>query len=262
MLILRTLRDDWWKVLAYAAVLFVNAVLTVLSYPTFHANFEAVMNLVPDFLTPVKSALTGAGGGGLPVFVAINHLFKGANIVGAAVAILLALGTVVREVEIGTIGLLLSRPVSRARIFFTFVAVHLLELWVPLLLVTCAIPALAQGLIGDDLDEPLATLPLLRGAIHAAAFITVVYSLGMLAGVWLTEQLKVAAAVGGVCVVSFIIYFVDFTRPYSLFRLSAIEVYSALARGTDAWRPELFLSLGIAAAVLACAWLTFRKRDY
>ncbi len=258
MLVRRILREDWWKVSALFAILFANMVATVFAYPTFQANYAMLANLVPNFMGFVKNALNEAGKGGLPVFMAVNHFFKGANVIGPAAAIVLALGTVVREVEIGSIGLLLSRPISRRRILWTFAACHVLELLVPIFLVSALIPITAAR--GIDRDVPLA--PFLVSSCHAAAFVSAVYCIAILAAVVFAEQIRVAAFAGGVCVVSFLLYFIDATRPYTLYALSSIEGYMAMARGDGLPLVRFFGCIGIAVAALGTATILFEKKDY
>ncbi len=258
MIVRRALRDDWWKVLAYLAILVINVVVVLRAYPTFEANLSQLMNLMPDFLSFVATALLDAGEQRLQVFMGINHFFKGANMIGPAAAIILALGTVVREVEIGTIGLLLSRPISRTRILVSFAAVHLLELLLPLTLVTVSLPFLADCLI----DREVALLPFLWANLHASAFIGMVYALSLLTAVLLHEQIKVAAVIGGVCIISFMLYFIDAARPFTLYRLSSIDVYVDLVKGGALPLAELALCLGIGGACLAGAILIFRRKDY
>jgi ABC-type transport system involved in multi-copper enzyme maturation permease subunit len=165
---------------------------------------------------------------------------------------------VVREVEIGTIGLLLSRPVSRARILWSFALVHLAELAVPLVLVSAAIPWLAGRMLGEE----VALAPMLAAAAHATAFVSAVYAIALLFSVLLAEQVRVAAAAGGVCVVSFLLYFVEATRPFTLYALSSIPTYALLAQGQPYPWPRTAACLAIAAACLAAATLAFRRKDY
>jgi ABC-type transport system involved in multi-copper enzyme maturation permease subunit len=256
-LITRVLRDDVLKVSAYFLILLGNALATVLAWPTFEQNYQSLLAFVPSFLKGLKTAIAGASGG-IEGFVAINHLFKGANVLGAAMAVFLASGTIAREVEIGTAGMLLSRPWSRARVLLSFAAVHLAELIVPLLLATLAIPLLGAMLI----DEEIAMEPLLLGAFHAASFIALVYALALALAVGASEQLKVAGIAGGICVVSFLLYFFDATRPYSLFRFSSLETYSALARREPFDLGLSAIVLGSTAIVFTIAWLRFRRRDF
>lgn len=258
MIARRLLADDWWKILAYTGVLTLNLVASILAFPTFQQNFGLIANLIPDFLPSIKDAIRGAGAGGIDGFLAINHLFKAGNIVGSAAAIILALGTIVREVEVGTIGLLLSRPISRARILIDFSIVHLIELTLPLFAVSCATPLLASWLIEED----VALVPLLLGTIHSALFVSLVYGLSLLCAILFTEQIKVAAVAGGICVLSFILYFVEATRPFTLYRLSSIELYAGLARGGGLATQTLLVCASGSIASLLVTYLVFRRRDY
>lgn len=258
MLVRRILRDDLWKVAAYTVILLGNAIATVLAFPAFQENYEAILQFVPGFLKKLRFALLDAGAGGLSAFAAINHLFKGANVLGAAAAILLAMGTVAREAEIGTIGTLLSRPLSRRRILFSWALVHLCELVVPLLLVTAAIPLAASLFI----DESLPMTPLMLGALHASAFLGLLYAVALVVSTLVSEQIKAAGIAGGICIVSFILYFIDATRPFTLYRFSSFEMYGAIARGDGI---PLETTLGLVAATLvlfAVADRIFARRDF
>jgi len=258
MIARRILRDDWWKVAAYTAVLLLNMGATIGAYPAFQENIEQITKLLPDFLAPVRTAMLGVGSGGLPTFLSINHLFKGANMIGPAMAIVLALGTIVREVETGTIAILLSRPVSRTRVLLTIMAIHLVEMLVPLFLVSAMAPLLARAFI----DESLGYGPILQGTLHAAVFIVAVYGIALALSVWFSEQIKVAAATGGICVVSFLLYFIDATRPFTLYNLSSLELYSAVAGGQGLSGFEIGACLAIAIGSVIAAGRIFRTRNY
>ncbi len=258
MIAARTVRDDWWKVLAYGGILAFNLVMTMIAYPTFEANYRMVINLIPNSLGFVRNVMEQGIEDKFQVFAAINHFFKGANIIGSAAAIILALGTVVREVEIGTIGLLLSRPVSRVRILGGFVVVHLVELIVPLLIVTALIPALADGMLGREIPHR----PFLLAAIHGSSFVFLVYAISLFFSVLLSEQSRVAVAAGGICVLSFMLYFIDQTRPFTLFRFSSMELYiGVVSEGPFPWFEFLFC-MGTGSALLVAAAAVFRRRDY
>lgn len=254
----RVAREDGWKIAAYTAILVVNLVFTALAFPTFETHYTLVVNLVPDFLGVVKKALLSAGHDRLAVFLGINHFFKGANVVGSAAAIVLALGTVVREVETGTIVLLLSRPVSRRRLLASWAAVHLLGLVAPLVVLSAFVPELVHTLVGRE----AARGPMLLGALHASAFVFAAYAISLVFAVTLSEQIHVATAAGSLFVLSFLLYFVDATRPYTLFRLSSMDVYLDLARGgAFAW-PEFFGCLALGVASLIAAAFLFERRDF
>lgn len=258
MLVRRILRDDGWKLAAYFVILAGNALATILAFPAFQENYEAILQFVPSFLKKLRFALVDAGAGGLASFCAVNHLFKGANVLGAAAAILLAMGTVARESELGTIGMLLSRPLSRRRILLTWAATHVLELTVPLILITLAMPLAASLFI----DETLALGPLFLGALHASAFLILIYAISLLVSVLSSEQIRVAGIAGGICIASLILYFLDATRPYTLYRFSSFEVYADLARG-GSLPVETTLGLLAAAVILiAIADRAFARRDF
>lgn len=262
MIAARTIRDDWWKVSAYAGILVFNLVATILAFPTFEQNWAAIMNLIPDFVGFVKDAmnrmLSGTGGGKLPVFLGINHFFKGANVIGPAAAIVLALGTVVREVELGTIGLLLSRPVRRRRLLAGWATVHLVELLAPLFLTTLLLPILTSSLI----DREVALAPFLLASLHGAAFMVLAYSVALLLAVVFSEQLKVAATAGGIFILSFMLYFIDATRPFTIYNLSSIEIYMDILQGNGFPWTEFAICLSLAGACLVAAVRLFEVRDY
>jgi ABC-type transport system involved in multi-copper enzyme maturation permease subunit len=258
MMIRRILRADRWKVAAYTAVLVFNIVAVVQAYPTYKANVAAIMKMVPDWMPLVKGLMASDGGDRFAVFVALNHYFKGANVIGPAVAIILALGTIVREVEIGTIGLLLSRPISRTRILLSYAVVHLLELTLPLFAIAIATPWLTEWLI----DEEVPLAPMVMAALHASAFIAAVYGFALLLAVILTEQLRLAALAGGVCIVSFLLYFVDQNLPWSIYVLSSIPMYVELAGGGPLPWGAFLACVGSAIAFLTTAVVVFKRKDY
>ena len=259
MILRRLLRDDWWKFSALASILLLNAIITIQAFPTFKQNFVAITNLIPDFFKFAKDALISAGGGErVTVFVALNHFFKDANVIGPAAAIVLALGTIVREVEIGTIGLLLSRPLSRTRILWSFIVVHVLELVLPILFVTALLPTASQALI----DETIDLQPLMLAALHASTFVVMIYAFALLCAVIFSEQIRVAAVAGGVCILSFMLYFFDATRAFTAYSLSSIHTYVDLAGGGAYPWTKTLICIGLAAAFFTAATATFNRKDY
>lgn len=261
MIILRTLRDDWWKVGAYTGILAFNLIAAILAFPTFEKNWALITNMIPDFLSFLTDAMmrmSGTGGGKLSVFMGINHFFKGANIIGPAAAIVLALGTVVREVELGTIGLLLSRPVRRTRLLLGWALVHVLELTVPLLIITALLPWLTDVLI----DRQVELVPFLLAALHGCSFIFLVYAMSLLIAVLFQEQIKVAATAGGLCVVSFMLYFIDATRPFTLYRLSSMQIYIDVVQGNGFPWTEFAVCIALGASLIAAASIVFELKDY
>ena len=88
------------------------------------------------------------------------------------------------------------------------------------------------------------------------------YTIALLSAVLFSEQIKVAAVAGGICVVSFLLYFIETTRAYTLYNLSSFGLYIDLTQGKGLPWFEPIALLVLAAAMFGTTMAVFLRRDY
>lgn len=138
----RALGDLRWTVFWYALGLAVYAVLIMSFYPTVRENAQATEQLMEAFPKGMMEALGGSDMVSLPGFVGGKFLNVMWPISVGVFVITAGAATVAREVERGTIELLLSVPTSRTRLLAAKLAALLVG---TLALVAATVGALALG---------------------------------------------------------------------------------------------------------------------
>lgn len=187
---------------------------------------------------------------------AYDQLAKNLGQFGALIAVLLAMGSVATEKERGTAALLLTKPVGRA----AFLIAKLVAIAATLGVAT-GIAAAGGWFYTLVLFEPLplagftAAMALQWLALVAFAAITFV-------GSTLTRSALAAAGLGvGAFIVIGIVGIVPAIGPYLPTGLGAPARGLALGQaGVDALGPTL-ASIGLVAALVAIAWLAFRRQE-
>jgi ABC-type transport system involved in multi-copper enzyme maturation permease subunit len=160
-------------------------------------------------------------------YYALQAFFKGANICGAAAAVLMGTGLIARERESRTLEFLLSRPVSASRILFEKFATAAVGVTVPIFLVGWSGIPLSAWLI----DETLSFTAITLAALHCSLFILCILALTTLCSVIFRLQSHTAAVAGIVVVIQTTLFFIQTARKYSAFRLSDIEIYAPILAG-------------------------------
>ncbi len=193
-------------------------------------------------------------------YVAIQHFYKGINIVGIATAVLLGTGTIAKERERGSFEFLTSRPISRDKILFSITGVLTLCLIVPIFITSMAIAWLAP-ISGQSL--PLHGL--VHGAIHSSLFVELILLLTLFFSVLMKTQVQVATSIGAFVIFQVGIFFITGVRKVSLFKLTDYEAYQAMIPGNVEysrlfWSTHIWLILANLALFVATL-LLFRKRD-
>jgi len=143
----RALADLRWTVFWYALGLAVYAVLIMSFYPTVRENAQMTQQLMEAFPKAMMDAFGAADMASLSGFVGGKFLNVMWPIIVGVFVIMAGAATVAREVERGTIELLLSVPESRTRLLLAKLAALLVGI---LALVAVTVGALALGAGGRD----------------------------------------------------------------------------------------------------------------
>jgi ABC-type transport system involved in multi-copper enzyme maturation permease subunit len=160
-------------------------------------------------------------------YYALQAFFKGANVCGAAAAVLVGTGLIAKERENHTLEFLMTRPISSSRILFEKFTVATIGLTVPIFLVTWSGIPLSAWFVQEELHFVEVTL----AAWHSSIFIVCMLALTTLCSVIFRLQGHTAAIAGVFIVSQVTLFFVQTVRKFSLFQLSDIDVYAPVLSG-------------------------------
>ena len=246
-------RSALWRGLFLAVVLELMLVPAILYWPSFEQNVSKLRAMTP--LPVLKQLVTSLEEGGVFAYVAGQHFFKGANVLGAVAAVLFAMSAVAGEAHRGTLEILLARPVSRRRVLTERYLQGALALVVPMLLTTLTIPWLLTFV-----DEPGSLPPYLLAAVHESIFLLAIYSVSFLWSCLGRRPLAIATGMLFLTILQFAIYLVERATHWSLIRLVDIEVLMRIY-GQRALDPTIVAPLlGVSALAFVVSQLAFARR--
>ncbi len=159
-------------------------------------------------------------------YIALQHFFKGINIMGIAAALLLGTFVIAKERENGTLELLLSLPISRTRILLEKTLVIAAGL-----VAGVFISSVSMIPMSTVAGEQLPFLPVILCSVHASIIVLFFFSLTILASTFFKTQASVAFAVGIIIAIEFAQYFIQVARNWSFFKLSDFDVYYPILSG-------------------------------
>jgi ABC-2 type transport system permease protein len=256
----RALKDLRWTVFWYALGLFLYAVMILSFYPTVRDNtqmMEQYIKVLPKALmrafgvTDMMSFAGFIGGEFLnfmwPVIVSIFLIMAGTSIVA-------------REVERGTIEMLLSVPESRTRLLMGKLAAFLVGI---LVLVVVTIGTLAMG--ATLVDETLGIENLLALGTVLASFAMAVAGYSVLLSSFSKERSKPAGMAAGLTLAFYLAWVISglsdrwsWLKNVSIF--TAYEPQRALQSGNlDLAHVGALLAVGLVCSILAL--VVFARRD-
>jgi ABC-2 type transport system permease protein len=246
-------RGALWRGLFLALVLELMLVPAILYWPNFEANVGKLKSMTP--LPVLKQLVTSLEEGGVFAYVAGQHFFKAANVLGAIAAVLFAMNAVAGEAQRGTLEILLARPISRRRILTERYLQGVVAIVVPLFLTTLTIPWLLSFV-----REPAPLEPYLLAAAHEAIFLTAIYSLTFCWSSLSRRPLVIATGMLFLTILQFALYLVERATHWSLIRLVDIEVLMRI-QGQRALDPALVIPLvGFSLLCFVVAQLAFARR--
>ena len=173
-LFLSNLKLSRWGLVAWAGIIFLYALLTMSLYPTMKSlDIFGYMNEIPDALKAVFG-FEGIDFSGFILtpesFAAMELLVLWPVMIGIY-AIFSSIG-IAREVERGTLDLLLAQPVKRYKVLISKYAVFVLA---ALLIAIASLAGLALGsaLINESIDIISLSLVLLEALLFVLAFASI-----------------------------------------------------------------------------------------
>ena len=253
MIFRKTLRDEAVKSLVFFAITTGALALAVFYYPTFAENRGLVMKLVPIF---VKGLVADVMKDEYVGYYVLQHYVKGLLFISAASAVFIGMGAISKEVETGTIHVLLSKPVSRTRVLLGKAAA---------LAIATAVPVVGSSLLGVVLSraigENVALGATLAAAGHATIFAWALLAITILSSVIFDEQIKAGGWAGVLCLSQIVLFLADNTRRYSFFDYASYSSYRRIfIEGSYPYRDTAVLA-ATALAALAAAVVAFRRKD-
>lgn len=256
----RALGELRWTVFWYALGLALYAVLILAFYPTVRENAQDMQQIIQSFPKAMMEAFGGSDMTSLPGFVGGKFLNVMWPIIVGVFVIMAGAATVAREVERGTIELLLSVPESRTRLFAAKLAALLVGI---LTLVAATVGALALGAALVDVTlDPVKLLAL--GAV-LASFAVAVAGYTVLLSSFSKERAKPAGIAAGLTLAFYLAWVVaglskdwEWLEYVSIF--TAFDPQRALANG-QVEPAHLAALLGIGIVCAAAALVVFHRRD-
>ncbi len=231
----RALHSAFWRALAFGVVLEAMLVPAVLFWPDFQKTLEqssaAIEMLTASFSFARKAVELIAKEGVVP-YVAMQHFFKGCNTLGAAAAILFAVGAVAGEAQRGTLEIVLARPLTRRRILLERWTSGAVAIAVPVFATTATLPWLLA-----QVGETLRLAPLMLCAVHQTLLLLAFYAVTFFLSSVGRHPVRIAFAMLCFCTLQFALYFVKQATDWSLYRIADVEVFQAIVRqGALDWR--------------------------
>jgi len=246
-------RSAVWRGLFLAVVLQLMLVPAILYWPSFEQNVGKLRSMTP--LPVLKQLVTSLEEGGVFAYVAGQHFFKGANVLGAVAAVLFAMGAVAGEAHRGTLEILLARQVSRRRILTERYLQGALALIVPMILTTLTIPWLLTFV-----DEPGRLPPYLLAAVHESIFLLAIYSVSFCWSCLGRRPMVIATGMLFLTILQFAIYLVERATHWSLIRLVDIEVLMRIHGQRELDLAIVGPLLGVSALAFGLSQLAFSRR--
>jgi len=254
MLALHYAREQRFLVMGYFGLLLINLIAGTLYWPEMRDNFPEIIKLIP--IEPLQQFVRAFDEQGFWAYFSVQHFFKGAGMFGLAAGGLMGSGIIAGEVDHRTMELLLSRPISRARILFTRWSTGAVLLFIPFF---------AAALIGKSLasrvDESLAFTPLLQGTLYTFLFTLCCFTAATALSSRFSHSLKGGLLVLGFMLLQLAVYMIDKLWDYSLYNLIDLDVTLPIEQGIFPWLETAWLG-GMIAWFYGLAYLGFRKRDF
>lgn len=248
------LRENAVLAIGYALLLAINAVASVRYWPDLRDNIPQVLKLIP--IPQIQELFRAIEEYGYWAYVSFQQFWKAAGVFGVAAAGLMGTGIVARDVDNRTAELLLSRPISRGRIFFARWSAGALMLTVPLVATTLISVGMAGGV-----DEELSTRLALAGSGYVSLFVLAVYTLTCALSAWSSHAMRGAILAMGFMLLQFALYMIKDLYDWSLYNLVDLDPLIPISDGVFPWRNALSLT-GAILLFYGAGWLRFERRDF
>ncbi len=240
--------------IGYFLLLLANVFAAVLYWPELRDSIPQIIHLIP--FEPLQAFARAFDEQGFWAYFGVQHFWKGGGMFGVAAAGLIGSGIVARDADQRTAELLLSRPVTRARILAVRWCCGAVLLLVPFVVV-----GLIGGWLAPRAGEILPRAALLMGLAHTSLFLLATYSLTAWFSALFTHQLKAGLLVLGFLLLNLAIYMVKDLWDWSLYNLVALVLTLPMARGVYPWEQTFWLA-GATVFFYVGALISFRRRDF
>jgi len=247
-------REQRFLMIGYTVLLALNMIGGAFYWPEMRDNFPEMIKFIP--FEPLQDFVRAFDAHGFWAYFCVQHFFKGAGMFGIAAAGLMGTGIVAREVDRRTAELLLSRPISRARILLVRWVTGVVMLFVPFLAV-----ALASIPLAASVDEDLNLAHLLQGTIYSFLFILMAFTATMALSTRFSHYLKAGMLVLGFLLMNLAIYMIQDLWDYSLYNLIDLDLVMPIADGFIPWYEAGWMAR-VTLLLYGLALWGFRRRDF
>lgn len=254
MLVRQFAQEQRFLVLGYTGLLLINMLAGTYYWPEMRDNFPEIIKLIP--FEPIQQFARAFDENGFWAYFCVQHFFKGAGMFGLAAAGLMGSGLVAREVDRRTAELLLSRPISRARILFARWSTGAVLLFVPFVAV-----ALLNVAIAPDVDEKLPLGSLVKASAYTYLFILTCFTATVALSTRFSHQLKAGLLVLGFMLMQLAIYMIDRLWDFSLYNLIDLDLTLPIDDGIFPWYQAGWM-IALITLFYGLALWGFRSRDF
>ncbi len=248
------LRDTWWILLGYVVVLEAAMVAAILYWPRFRDNTPAIAKLVP--FDSLQRLLESVEVEGYWPYFAVQQWFKGCSLFGLAAAAFLTSGLIARDADQKTAEFLLSRPISRSRVFMTR--------WFAtcgLVVVPVYLSSISAIWISPAVDEQLEWGLVLLASTYMSLFLVMLVSFTAMVSAMSSHQMRAGIILIGAMLLSFAFYLIQEVDNFSLFKTVDVFVFMQISAGNFPWITSA--SFVVATVLMILIGLAaFRRRDF
>jgi ABC-type transport system involved in multi-copper enzyme maturation permease subunit len=162
---------------------------------------------------------------------------------------------VAKEIEAGTMELLLAQPISRKRVLFEKYLFNLSLLFIPVF-VSTLLTYPAALMIGENISMT----GLLITGLYGFCIVAVVYSFTFFLGVLIETQMQVIVAGLGFCLVMFILTVFKSTSYLSVYGYMGLDTMRQIFTFHAVPLIEMVVFLLLCTALFSASWWRFSKK--
>jgi ABC-2 type transport system permease protein len=248
----KMLRDEWVKLVAFFVFMSAVAVVQTVLWPKIRVMLPSILELVPQ---KFKWMIGGMQTEGFVYFTITQQMMKNIGMFGSALAVILGASAVAKEIEAGTMELLLAQPVSRKRVLLEKYLFNLGVLFIPIV-VSTLLTYPAALMIG----ESISLTGLLIAGLYGFFIVAVVYSFTFFLGVMIDTQMQVIVAGLGFCLVMFILSVFKSTGFLSVYGYMGLDILRPMfTHHAVPWTATFVFAL-LCAASFTASWWRFSKK--
>lgn len=248
----KMLRDEWVKLVAFLVFMSAVAVVQILVWPELREMLPNILEIVPK---QFKWIIGGMQKEGFIYFTMTQQFMKNIGIFGSALAIILGASAVAKEVEAGTLELLLAQPISRMRVLAEKFLFYLGVLAIPVLFST-VLTYPAALMIGESIS--LASL--LIAGLYCFSIIAVVFSFTFFLGVLIETQMQVIVAGLALCLAMTVLVVFNATSFLSLYSYMDLNTLRPIITSSHVPIIEILVFMLLCAACFTASWWRFSRK--